>query len=544
MCRRFGQNQTDCTFTVLALLPNLTENVLDALPVERLTHELQQRKSQRLARTVGESAASEVSSASPSIREGDSVSLSSGPSSSYVHASQIAPENGEVDRPRKSKAQLWNEIKISSITRAFTMLYTVSLLTLLTRIQLNLLGRLNYVSSVISLAQPSPADRSQSILLEDNDGPGPPGGYGVGYDFETNRRYLAFTWYLLNKGFKAILAEVQAAVTEIFGPISPADVITAGQLANLTLQVRQRVEGATAGARRTKNWLPYLLPPQEEESDLLVQSGVLHEAPSAAFHDGPSFAQTRSPPPSIDVDLTAAATSTATNTRANAAAGRLDSDALAAPDSGIRRLLDETADLIESPTFTRINSLLLDSLFSYLIEQKINSELFPLSPPQPRHSRPERTAGLQQEGDQEHFINPHHIPEVPSAVTVVPAHESNLTTANTDQSHTPTQLQNQTPLQQHQTTTKLATVLATLTRQAHVIGQGDSAGASGNNYSSNNNDLNPLNSSNNDYNFNRDDHHSNEAGNEYVAVMEREVRQLDGFAAVVFSQQVGFGGEE
>lgn len=40
--RRFVQNQEDCTFTLLALLPTLSAEILTELDVERLTHELQQ----------------------------------------------------------------------------------------------------------------------------------------------------------------------------------------------------------------------------------------------------------------------------------------------------------------------------------------------------------------------------------------------------------------------------------------------------------------------------------------------------------------------
>ena len=104
--RRFEQNQTDCTFTVLALLPTATENVLEALPVETLTHELQQKKAERLAR--GDSASSEPSP-TPSATD-DTGSLSSFQGDSFIHASQMT---GSSEKPKRSKAQLWNEIKIS-----------------------------------------------------------------------------------------------------------------------------------------------------------------------------------------------------------------------------------------------------------------------------------------------------------------------------------------------------------------------------------------------------------------------------------------------
>lgn len=463
--RRFQQNQTDCAFTVLALLPSVTENILDALPVEQLTSELQQKKAERLARSSGEGTPSEHSSGPSSMRDGgDNASSSSFPSSSYVHASQMTQSDSGAARPKRTKAQLWNEIKIASITRAFTLLYTLSLLTLLTRIQLNLLGRLNYLSSVISPASPPPPEHTNSISLQDNDNPGSPGGPTFGNDFETNRRYLAFTWFLLNRGHVQLLSEVRNAVTEVFSTISPTQAISANRLSELTRQVRQKVEGSTMDERRAKNWLAYLLPPREEEEDLLVESGVLTTPPSTSssfFADqkAPNISKPPPPPPSGD--------KSGTETRNNP----------------LRKLLDETADLIESPTFTNIHTLLLDSLFSHLIDKNVGPQAFP-SPPAPLPAPPPAPPRSSQPvlgpaDDPNNFLpRQQHIPEIASTVTVVPADPP-------------------------EPTAKLATILAILTRQAHAIGNG------------------------------------NDPPNEYLQVMEREVRELEAFAAVIYSSQSG-----
>jgi hypothetical protein len=123
--RRFEQNQEDCTFTVLAILPTATENILEAIPVEQVLEQLQQQKAERLARSVGPSEI--ASSAPPSVADDDGKSLTSFQSESYVHASQVADteassssragaaEGGEAteQKPKKTKAQLWNEMKIS-----------------------------------------------------------------------------------------------------------------------------------------------------------------------------------------------------------------------------------------------------------------------------------------------------------------------------------------------------------------------------------------------------------------------------------------------
>lgn len=133
-----------------------------------------------------------------------------------------------------------------AISRAFTLIYTLSLLTVFTRIQLNLLGRRNYLSSVISLATP-PADAS-TIRLEDHDDDDLT--QTLGNDFETNRRYLAFSWWLLHRGWKQLMDRIQTVVTEVLGPLNPREDISLSKLSELTVQIRMKIEGSTEEERR------------------------------------------------------------------------------------------------------------------------------------------------------------------------------------------------------------------------------------------------------------------------------------------------------
>lgn len=116
MRRRFEQNQTDCTYTVLALLPTATDNIIEALPVEELTKELQKKRAERLARlNAGDTAGSDMTSVSPSMTEDDRKSLSSFQSEGYLHTSQLGESvNSEAQvPPKRNKTQLWNEVKIT-----------------------------------------------------------------------------------------------------------------------------------------------------------------------------------------------------------------------------------------------------------------------------------------------------------------------------------------------------------------------------------------------------------------------------------------------
>ena len=454
MKRRFEQNQIDCTFTVLALLPTATENIIAALPVEQLTHELQEKKAERLARAA-EGAQSELSSAPSSIRDGDTASLTSFQTGSFIHASQLA-EDPNQPRLRKSKAQLWNEIKITSMTRACTLIYTLSLLTLLTRIQLNLLGRLSYVTSVILLAQPPTPERSNSISLEDHDDTNPNSHSTSGHDFETNRRYLTFSWHLLNRGYAQIQAKVEEAVKEIFGSISPTEAITPARLSDLILAIRRKVEGATEHERYATRWLPYLLPPQEDEASLLIESGVITPPPSSSANSSPG-------------------------SEPNATANISPSSYYNTANGPLRNLLDETADLIDSPTFTRIHTMVLNTLFSHLIDTKVAEQA---------------------------FSKPTEAPFDPSA------------TASTMLA-TPTPATSEPKV-------KLATILAVLTRQAHAIGRGNSSSTP-----------TPLGASGVDLTTAQDaDATATATTNEYLALVDAQVKELEAFAAVIYAHNL------
>ncbi|KAI1812043.1 Peroxin-3 [Poronia punctata] len=354
--RRFEQNQEDCTFTVLALLPTATTNILETMNTENITLEIQQMKSTARGLRSSESSGAPPSIADTTLTEEEGKSTVSIQSESGVHASQIAvppasiggdstqdPSTQIPQKPRKTKRQLWDDLTISSITRAFTLIYTLALLTMLTRIQLNLLGRRSYLSSVISLATGAP---QTTISLENNDDDNPEQAYGS--DFETNRKYLTFSWWLLNRGWTDVMERVETAVREVFGHLIPRDLLSFDTFSQLALEVRKKVEGNQNPDRPGAQWLSLLLPPTPLEDFVLKESGVLGDNAAAGTQQGGS--------PTVGFQ-----TSTIT--------------------PSLRRLLDETSDLIESPAFCHVLGLLLDSGFSVLLNKKLLAGPFALDIP-------------------------------------------------------------------------------------------------------------------------------------------------------------------
>ncbi|RYC60430.1 hypothetical protein CHU98_g5782 [Xylaria longipes] len=336
--RRFEQNQEDCTFTVLALLPTATANVLETMDTENITLEIQQMKGATRSVRSGESSVAPPSIADTTLTEEEGKSIASLQSESGVHASQIAPppiagtgdgaqDGGQaLQKARKTKRQLWDDLTISS------------LLTMLTRIQLNLLGRRSYLSSVVSLAT---GTAQSTISLENNDDDNPEQAYGS--DFETNRKYLTFSWWLLNRGWTDVMEKVETAVREVFGHLSPRDLLSFDTFSQLALEVRKKVERKSDTNRPGAQWLPFLLPPTPLEDFVLKESGVLGD--SAMATTNPSSSSSASSPTS---SITPA----------------------------LRRLLDETSDLVESPAFCHVLTRLLDAGFSVLLNKKLLAGAF------------------------------------------------------------------------------------------------------------------------------------------------------------------------
>ena len=436
--RRFQQNQEDCTYTVLALLPSATAQILEAMNTEKITLDIQQMKTKSqisMSKSIGSISPPSISETNATTDDdGRSIVSQSVQSESGVHASQISvptplttTESGDGAAPaaegvspqprpqqekaaRKTKRQLWDDLTIScefcysvehvyilvltshqiAITRAYTLLYTLGLLTMLTRIQLNLLGRRTYLSSVVSLATGGAQNTINLENRDDNDDSGSPDDDDeavYGSDFALNRKYLTFSWWLLNRGWVDVMQRVETAVRQVYGSLSPRDSITFDTFCSLSHDVRKLVEGG--GGTRTQ-WLPFLLPPPDMEDFVLRESGVLD-----------------------DVSPESSTSSLASS-------------------SSLRSLLDETSDLIESPAFSNVLTQILDEGFSLLLDKKLAAGAFD-TPTMQTQTQPTQTSVI--------------ATSAAPSIELVPGHLTNRAVL-------------------------LPKILSVLTRQAHVIGQG------------------------------------------------------------------------
>ncbi|KAI8853948.1 Peroxin-3 [Chytridium lagenaria] len=210
---RFEQNQKDCTFTILRLLPTLGLQLYPALDVESTTAWLQQAK----------------------------------------NGAAVGIDSPEVLKAKK--LEKWQELKVLSFTRTLSALYLMNLMTLFTFIQLNLLGRFIYLDSVVN-------DESPDFGTEDA---------RKGLSFETERQYLTFSWFLLNVGWNNCVARVRKAVEEVFGSLPLDYPTTYASLVDQIEEVRKRVELSSPRREDLFAFHTFLLPSEDKEIQVLLE---------------------------------------------------------------------------------------------------------------------------------------------------------------------------------------------------------------------------------------------------------------------------------
>ncbi len=124
------------------------------------------------------------------------------------------------------------------MTRTLTVLYSITLLTIFTNIQLSLLGRYKYIQSVIQLERDEDARSRRQYELSFSSMLFPflvdpthshdiealfgqqtgleEGIWREGVDSETERKYLSLSWWILNVGWKDVGERVRRGVEEVF----------------------------------------------------------------------------------------------------------------------------------------------------------------------------------------------------------------------------------------------------------------------------------------------------------------------------------------
>jgi len=171
-----------------------------------------------------------------------------------------------------------------AFTRTLTTLYSLTLLSLFTHIQLNLLGRSKYIQSVLeqereealrerhdfaaqSILWGTDIEESEADLLQDVDP----------INEETERKFLTLSWWICHIGWKDVGERVRRGVEEVFEDVSLKKKMGPMELHQLVCDVRRRVEHEITfeGRERKINFISTLLPPTPDSMQhVLIQGGI------------------------------------------------------------------------------------------------------------------------------------------------------------------------------------------------------------------------------------------------------------------------------
>ncbi|KAI9301327.1 Peroxin-3 [Cunninghamella echinulata] len=349
--RRFQQNQNDCIFTVLSLLPTLGDQILYEMNIEQSWAKLQEsrklekleekrkqelkiakeKKQQEKLKRKEERKQQFEDKTDVIAGEKQPLDMSVGSIGESIHTEgsveYIVPK-GLLDK--KAKYLLWEDIKVTSFTRTLTSLYSVTLLTLLTHIQLNLLGRFTYVWSVSVLN----VNTEPTIRLQHDDSNQNESGL---LDAKTERLFLSTSWWLLHIGWRRCSERIAEIVKEVVGPLPLKSILQYETTEDIILQLRKKIEYEDDGVTPF-NFRSWLLPETfEEELNFLRETGF-----------------------SLD-DLQ-------------------QSQANGENKITIRQLLDETKDFLDSPDFITVLSGCLEEVYSIFDHNAFAKSLLPGEP--------------------------------------------------------------------------------------------------------------------------------------------------------------------
>ncbi|KAL6949973.1 hypothetical protein ACO0QE_000642 [Hanseniaspora vineae] len=232
--RKFQQTQQDALYTVYELIPVIGLVLNNKLDLDELVYRLKNSKNNNTA----------------SLEESGS-------------------SHEEVEAKKMNKTELWNELKLQSITKLCCTIYTLSSLLLLTRIQLNILSRREYVLNNLKeqklKAQEEARYQNQGVVewisswifptLDLNNKSGKntnkdsnnqgkndvkDSQYGEITEEEINycneQAFLSLSWWLLNRGYLVYHKIIEDEVRLKFQDLQPSDSLS---IEDFSLKVSQ-----------------------------------------------------------------------------------------------------------------------------------------------------------------------------------------------------------------------------------------------------------------------------------------------------------------
>lgn len=125
-------------------------------------------------------------------------------------------------------------------------LYAVTLLAILLRIQLNLIGRYTYLES-LDLLDSSNQGLSQddsNIQMDPDRNHRKSKRVSKFLSFESEQKYLCISWYLINRGTRLLIERALEVTQQVFEGVDLGRKLSLEQFEDLLNQVRQELERA------------------------------------------------------------------------------------------------------------------------------------------------------------------------------------------------------------------------------------------------------------------------------------------------------------
>ncbi|KAJ2725170.1 peroxin [Coemansia sp. Benny D115] len=334
--RRFDQNQRDCLFTIMSLLPELSEQVLREVDVERLIAELRAIHTTATPKpaavhgdttsvseqSAGEATAHDGANSDNNVwSKGRELADGASGETDSVKTADVEEKMQMPEPRRRSKVEIWEDIKIQSFARTLIAVYAESLLTMLVHVQLSMVGRTTYLDSVVGkYTAAGPSD----VALE--------GQLVSRLSTSDEQHFLMLSWWFINRGWRQLMALVSDATHHCIGQLSLKERVSHRELGALFSSIHSH----------------------------LRENGIAQVLPSILLPLGDK------------------------NVGEYLGANRLEAEHVFTPV--FVKLLDQIRDVIESTDFAYVFSSSVDRLTDQLMESLLES--FPEPVPLPAPSAP------------------------------------------------------------------------------------------------------------------------------------------------------------
>ncbi|SCU82219.1 LANO_0B05512g1_1 [Lachancea nothofagi CBS 11611] len=292
--RRFTQTQQDALYTIYELVPVLSLVLAKDLDVDEIVESLKGKKlSRRLSREN---------------KPADHDGLSSGMSTSITEAQNTNTGRAHAE-DAKTKAELWDDLKLKSLTKLCTVIYSVSSLLLLTRLQLNILARREYLETAVKVAVEKESSTQTSLTSwitsfwqasprplhrpQDQEPESPNMSEEARQARKSNyineQAFLSFSWWLLNRGWLQFKSLAETLILREFGQLKPRDTLSVEEfserLSNVLHSINQELFSQSQSEAVKQPSLQQILLPDLNLEQFVLQQTLDSDALKLLYED-------------------------------------------------------------------------------------------------------------------------------------------------------------------------------------------------------------------------------------------------------------------